>query len=105
MDSSTPADRPGGPPAPRPGRAFLFYSSLRLLLLLLSYVVLLLIGLQGLLAVGAAVLLSALLSLVLLREQRDAFTRASMARSELRRQERAERRRRLDAEPEDPPAG
>lgn len=83
-------------PTPSPGRAFLVYSGLRLGLLLVSYAVLRLIGLDGLLAVGAAVLLSALLSLVLLRRQRDAFTSASMARADSRRAERQARRARLD---------
>ena len=79
-----------------PGRAFLVYSALRLVLLVVSYSVLLAIGVDGLLAVGGAVLLSALLSLVLLRRQRDAFTQASMARVEQRRAERERRRARLD---------
>lgn len=83
-------------PAPAsPGRAFLVYSLLRLALLLVAFVVLLAIGLEGLLAVGGAVLLSALLSIVLLRRQRDAFTDASMARAEQRRADREARRARL----------
>ncbi len=89
------------PPAavPSPGRAFLVYSALRLALLLVSYLVLVALGLDGLLAVGAAVLLSALLSLVLLRRQRDAFTDASVARADRRRAEREARRARLDESP------
>lgn len=88
-------------PAPAsPGRAFLVYSALRLALLVVSYAVLVAIGLEGLLAVGAAVLLSALLSLVLLRRQRDAFTAASVARADQRRAERESRRSRLE-EPTD----
>jgi hypothetical protein len=79
-----------------PGRAFLVYSALRLVLLVVAYSVLLAIGVDGLLAVGGAVLLSALLSLVLLRRQRDAFTEASMARAEGRRAEKERRRARLD---------
>ena len=85
--------------APSPGRAFLVYSALRLALLLVSYGVLVALGLDGLLAVGGAVLLSALLSLVLLRRQRDAFTSASMARADARRAEREARRARLDDSP------
>lgn len=84
---------------PSPGRAFLVYSALRLSLLLVSYAVLVAIGLDGLLAVGGAVLLSALLSLVLLRRQRDAFTAASLARADQRRAERDARRARLDEQP------
>ena len=84
-------------PSPqRPARAFLVYSALRLVLLVVAYSVLLAIGVDGLLAVGGAVLLSALLSLVLLRRQRDAFTEASMARADERRTEKQRRRARLD---------
>ncbi len=90
-------------PTPGPGRAFLVYTALRLALLLVSYAVLVALGLEGLLAVGAAVLLSAGLSLVLLKKQRDAFTTASMARADARRAERESRRARLD-EP-GPPQG
>ena len=84
------------PQTQSPGRAFLVYSALRLVLLVVAYSVLLAIGVEGLLAVGGAVLLSALLSLVLLRRQRDAFTAASMARAEQRRAEQERRRARLD---------
>jgi Protein of unknown function (DUF4229) len=84
------------PKTQSPGRAFLVYSGLRLVLLVVAYSVLLAIGIDGLLAVGGAVLLSALLSLVLLRRQRDAFTEASMARAEQRRAEKEHRRARLD---------
>ena len=84
------------PQTQSPGRAFLVYSALRLVLLGVAYSVLLAIGVEGLLAVGGAVLLSALLSLVLLRRQRDAFTAASMARAEQRRVEKERRRERLD---------
>jgi hypothetical protein len=64
-------------PATSPGRAFLVYSGLRL----------------------ALVLMSALLSLVLLRRQRDAFTDASIARADERRAAKASRRARLDEPP------
>ena len=84
------------PTTQSPGRAFLVYSALRLVLLVVAYSVLLAVGLDGLLAVGGAVLLSALLSLVLLRRQRDAFTSASLARAEERRAEQQRRRARLD---------
>jgi len=93
----------GAGSTPSPGRAFLVYTALRLALLLVSYAVLVALGLDGLLAVGAAVLLSAGLSLVLLKNQRDAFTSASMARADARRAERAARQARLD-EP-GPPQG
>ncbi|MCW2615130.1 MAG: hypothetical protein JWN08_2124 [Frankiales bacterium] len=89
--------------APRPtspGRAFLLYSSLRLLLLLVAFAVLLAVGLDTVLALGGAVLASALLSLVLLRRQREAFTAASVARAEQRRAEKQAQRARLDETPE-----
>jgi hypothetical protein len=92
-DPGDKAERTAGP-----GRAFAVYSALRVALLLVSYAVLRLILGPGkdLLVIGAAVLLSALLSLVLLRRQRDAFTAASMARADERRAARQERRARLD---------
>lgn len=85
-------------PLPSPGRAFVVYTALRLLVLLVSFVVLrLVLGPDNpLLVVGGAVLLSALLSLVLLRSQRDAFTSASIAKADRRRAERAARQARLD---------
>jgi hypothetical protein len=86
-------------PATSPGRAFLVYSGLRLALLLLCLALLQALGLEGLLAVGGAVLMSALLSLVLLRRQRDAFTDASIARADERRAAKASRRARLDEPP------
>lgn len=89
---------------PRPGRAFAVYSALRLGLLLVSFVVLrLILGPdKDLLVIGAAVLLSALLSLVLLRRQRDAFTAASVARAEQRKADRQARRERLDGTDQPP---
>ena len=89
---------------PRPGRALLVYSGLRLALLVVSAVVLRLIlgaDANALLVIGGAVLLSALLSLVLLRPQRDAFTAASMAAADRRRAEREARRARLE-DPQEP---
>jgi hypothetical protein len=83
---------------PGPGKAFAVYSLLRLALLVVSFAVLRVIVGPGndLLVIGAAVLLSALLSLVLLRRQRDAFTAASLARADQRRADRQARRERLD---------
>ena len=83
---------------PRPGRAFAVYSALRLALLLVCFLVLRLILGEGkdLLVIGAAVLMSALLSLLLLRPQRDAFTSASIARADQRRAAKQARRARLD---------
>lgn len=89
MSDSTPSS---------PGRAFAVYSLLRLALLVVSFAVLRVILGDGkdLLVIGAAVLMSALLSLVLLKKQRDDFARASMARAEERRAAKAARRARLD---------
>lgn len=89
---------------PSPGRAFAIYSLLRLALLVVSFAVLRVILGPGndLLVIGAAVLLSALLSLVLLRSQRDAFTAASFARAEQRRTAKQARRDRLDSSGETP---
>lgn len=83
---------------PSPGKAFAIYSALRLALLVVSFALLRVILGDGkdLLVIGAAVLLSAMLSLVLLRKQRDDFARASMARAEERRAARSARRTRLD---------
>ena len=80
------------------GKAFVVYTALRLLVLLVCFVVLRqVLGPDNpLLVVGGAVLLSALLSLVLLRGRRDAFTSASMAKADRRRAERAARQARLD---------
>lgn len=91
-----PEDQPE--PTASPGRLFAVYSALRLALLLVSFAVLRVIVGPGndLFVIGAAVLLSALLSLVLLRKQRDAFTAASIARADRRRAERAARRSRLE---------
>lgn len=90
---------------PSPGRAFAVYSALRLALLVACFAVLRLIVGEGrdLLVIGAAVLMSALLSLVLLRRQRDAFTVAAMARSDERKATKQAQRARLDEQ--DPAAG
>ena len=90
--------------ATSPGRALLVYSLLRLGLLVVCFVALRLIlgaGASPLLVVGGAVLMSALLSIVLLKRQRDAFAEASLARAERRRAEKSARRSRLES-PESP---
>lgn len=91
-------DSTGSTPTPSPGKAFAVYSALRLALLVVSFAVLRVILGDGkdLLVIGGAVLLSAMLSLVLLKKQRDEFARASMARAEQRRAAKAARRARLD---------
>ena len=83
-------------PRPSAGRAFLLYSTLRLLLFLVCLAVLVALGVEQVLALGVAVLGSALLSIVVLRTQRRAFTEASVARTERKQQERAVRRAALD---------
>jgi hypothetical protein len=87
---------------PSAGRAFLVYTGLRVALFLVSYVLLLAIGLTGFLALGAAVLVSAVLSIVLLRRQREALTSASVARAQQRRVAKEQRLARLQEQ--DPPA-
>lgn len=91
-------DSTGSTPPTSPGKAFAIYSALRLALLVVSFAVLRVILGDGkdLLVIGAAVLLSAMLSLVLLKKQRDEFARASLARAEERRAAKATRRARLD---------
>ena len=91
-------DSPPDTSTPSPGRAFAVYSLLRLALLVVSFAVLRVIVGDGndLLVIGGAVLLSALLSLVLLKKQRDAFALASMARADERRAAKEARRARLD---------
>lgn len=92
-----PAD---APQAARPvrgvGRAFALYTTLRLLLFLSVFLVLQAFLRPALLALGAAVLLSALLSLPLLKPWRDDLARATQARVERRLAERSARRARLD---------
>jgi len=78
------------------GRALLFYSAQRLLLFLTTAVVLAAVGLRGLPLLGTAILISAVVSLFLLRGQRDTLTRAVAARDEARRSERQRLRSRLD---------
>lgn len=85
------------PPQPAPmstGRAVALYTSLRVLVFLLCWVVFLLLGLEGLLAVAAAVLASSIVSIIVLKPQREALNAAARARME----------RKL-AEREQPPAG
>lgn len=87
---------PSTPPPISAGRAFLFYSMLRLLLLLVTFAVILMFGLPPFVAIALSVFISALLSLVLLRRQREVFTAASVARAERRRAEKQALRARLD---------
>jgi hypothetical protein len=87
-------------PLPSPGRALAVYSALRLGLLVVCFAAVRLVlgpDVSPLLVIGAAVLVSALLSLVLLKRQRDAFAEASLARAEQRRADKQARRSRLDA--------
>jgi hypothetical protein len=91
-----PAQAPGARPVRSAGRAFALYTTLRLLMFLSVYLVLQLFLEPTLLAVGAAVLLSAVLSIPLLAPWRHDLTRATAARVERKQAERAARRARLD---------
>lgn len=91
------ADAPSSPrPVRSVGRAFALYTTLRLLLFLVLFLVLQAFLSPTLLAVGAAVLLSAVVSIPLLAPWRHDLARATQARVERRQAERAARRARLD---------
>jgi hypothetical protein len=77
------------------------YTALRVVAFIGSYGLLLLVGLRGLLAILAALLLSSIASLYLLRRQRDAVTAALAVRAEQRAAEKARLRGMLadDGEP------
>ena len=87
-------------PAERPvrsvGRAFALYTTLRVLLFLSVYLVLQAFLSPALLALGAAVLISAVLSLPLLAPWRTDLARATAARVERKQAEKTARRARLD---------
>lgn len=85
-----------GRPVRSVGRALALYTTLRVLLFLSVFVVLQLVLEPALLALGAAVLLSAVASIPLLRPWRDDLARASEARHQARQAARSERRSRLD---------
>lgn len=78
------------------GRAFALYTTLRLLLFLAVWVLVQLLVGEPLLAIGVAVLVSAVASIPLLRPYRDDLNRATAARVERRRAERETLRSRLD---------
>lgn len=90
-----PADAPQRP-VRTVGRAFALYTTLRLLLFLVLYLVLQAFLSPPLLAIGAAVLLSAVVSIPLLAPWRSDLTRATQARVERRQADRARQRARLD---------
>ncbi len=85
----------GPEPTPAGGtplrRRVAVYTGLRVVAFAVSYLLLVLVGLRGLPAIAAALLLSSLASLFLLRRQRDDVT----AGLEARRQERAAEQARL----------
>lgn len=83
------------------GRAWLVYTGMRLLAFVGCYLLLLLVGLRGLLAVAAALLLSSLASLFLLGRQRDAVAAALEARRGERAAEQARLRSLLDESGQD----
>ena len=79
-------------------RAYTVYGLYRALLFVVSALVLALIGVRGLPLALTAILLCAVLSLIVLRPQRDALIRATTARSAARADAAAARRARLDTE-------
>lgn len=104
-DGQQAGSQPSGPPRPaRPaGRAFALYTTLRLLLFFSVYLLLQLFLEPALLALGAAVLVSAVLSIPLLRPWRQDLARATQARVERRQHDRAANRARLDESTENTP--
>jgi hypothetical protein len=93
---TAPADRRSQRPIRPVGRAVALYTTLRLLLFFGVFVVLQFVMTEPLLALGAAVLISAALSIPLLRPWREDLALASAARAERRRVAQAEQRARLD---------
>jgi hypothetical protein len=91
-DAAAPSDRP----VRTVGRAVALYTTLRVLLFGAVFLLLQLVMPEPLLALGAAVLISAALSVPLLRPWREDLARASAAKAERRRTARAEQRGRLD---------
>lgn len=87
------------PTPARPGRLLAVYTLLRALLFVGCYGLLVVLGMRGLLAVAVALLVSSVLSLYVLRRQRDAVATAFEARRQQREGERAQRRSLLDDEP------
>ncbi len=81
------------------GRALALYTALRLLAFAVVFVLLSAVGLGGLVGVLLALLLSSLVSLVLLRRQRDAVTLGLEQRRLSRGQEKARLRGMLDDDP------
>jgi hypothetical protein len=77
-------------------RPWLVYTGLRIAAFVGCYLLLVLVGLRGLLAIAAALLLSSLASLVLLTRQRDAVAEALQARRGDRAAEQARLRGMLD---------
>lgn len=85
-----------------PARTLLDYTALRVVAFLGSFGLLLLVGLRGLLAVAAALLVSSLASLFLLRRQRDAVTALFESRSQAKQAERQRLRDLLDSPTDQP---
>ena len=82
-------------------RAFAVYTLLRVVAFAGCYGLLVVLGVPGLLAIAGALLLSSVLSLVLLRRQRDAFVDALAVRRSSRDDEKARLRGLLDDGPAD----
>lgn len=75
---------PDGRPLRSPLRAFFLFTTLRLLLFLVAFVLVRLLVDDELLAVGVAVVVSAVVGVPLLRPYRDDLNRALLARRESR---------------------
>lgn len=78
------------------GRAVALYTGLRVVAFVGCYGLLLIAGLRGLVAIAAALFISSIASLFVLRGPRDAVTAALAAREESRAAERARLRSLLD---------
>ncbi len=78
------------------GRALAVYTGLRVAAFAVCFLLLVLVGLRGLLAIAAALLVSSLAGLFLLRRQRDEVTAALETRREVRAAEQARLRGLLD---------
>jgi hypothetical protein len=85
-----------GAPAPSARRAWLVYTALRLLVFVGTAGVLILLGLNGFPLLLAALLISSVVSLLVLKPQRTAAVDAALARREQRSAERESARARLD---------
>lgn len=97
------SEAPEVAPAASAGRLWLIYTALRLVVFIGTAGVGLVLGLHGFPLVLLALLVSSIVSLFVLRPQRDALVRAQVARREAKAAERQRLRAALD-EPPSPPS-